>query len=102
VFRRSEWPATTELVRETLAAVCDRAISMARKHRCGTIVLEKGLGKLRSSGKSRSLNRLLNGWARTVFVQMLTRRARLAGRGIPRPSETSPSMPPTPARRQQR
>jgi IS605 OrfB family transposase len=71
--------ASPELVRETLAAVCDRAISMARKHRCGTIVLEKGLGKLRSSGKSRSLNRLLNYWARTVFVQMLTRRARLAG-----------------------
>jgi|GEM_PF-1887834 IS605 OrfB family transposase len=71
--------ASPELVRETLAAVCDRAISMARKHRCGTIILEKGLGKLRSSGKSRSLNRLLNYWARTVFVQMLTRRARLAG-----------------------
>jgi len=71
--------ASPELVREILAAVCNRAISMARKHRCGTIVLEKGLGKLRSSGKSRSLNRLLNYWARTVFVQMLTRRARLAG-----------------------
>jgi IS605 OrfB family transposase len=71
--------ASPETVRETLAAVCDRAISMARKHRCGTIVLEKGLGKLRSSGKNRSLNRLLNYWARTVFVQMLTRRARLAG-----------------------
>ncbi|MCY1315034.1 hypothetical protein D9M68_151890 [compost metagenome] len=71
--------ASAELVRETLAAICDRAISMARKHRCGTIVLEKGLGKLRSSGRSRSLNRLLNYWARTVFVAMLTRRARLAG-----------------------
>ncbi len=71
--------ASPELVRETLAAACDRAISMARKHRCGTIVLEKGLGKLRSSGKNRSLNRLLNYWARNVFVQMLTRRARLAG-----------------------
>ena len=71
--------ASPELRRETLAAVCDRAISMARKHRCGTIVLEKGLGKLRSSGKNRSLNRLLNYWARTVFVHMLTRRARLAG-----------------------
>lgn len=52
--------ASPELLRETLAAVCDRAFSMARKHRCGTIVLEKGLGKLRSSGKSRSLNKLLN------------------------------------------
>ncbi|MBD9541492.1 hypothetical protein IB276_18730 [Ensifer sp. ENS04] len=71
--------ASPELVRETLAAVCDRTISMARKHRCGTIVLEKGLGKLRSSGRSHSLNRLLNSWARTVFVAMLTRRARLAG-----------------------
>ncbi|WP_246805945.1 hypothetical protein [Ensifer sp. ENS10] len=71
--------ASAELVRETLAAVCDRAISMARKHRCGTIVLEKGLGTLRSSGKNRTLNRLLNCWARTVFVQMLQRRARLAG-----------------------
>jgi hypothetical protein len=57
--------ASPELVRETLAAVCDRAISMARKHRCGTILLEKGLGKLRSSGKSRSFNRLLNYWARS-------------------------------------
>ncbi len=71
--------ASPETVRETLAAVCDRAISLARKHRCGVITLEKGLGKLRSSGKSRSLNRVLNYWARTVFVQMLTRRARLAG-----------------------
>ncbi|WP_058324783.1 IS200/IS605 family element transposase accessory protein TnpB [Sinorhizobium sp. GL28] len=71
--------ASAELVRETLGAVCDRAISMARKHRCGTIVLERGLSKLRSSGRSRSLNRLLNYWARTVFVQMLQRRARLAG-----------------------
>lgn len=71
--------ASPELVRETLAAVADRAIGLARKHRCGTIVLEKGLGKLRSRGKNRSLNRLLNYWARTIFVQMLTRRARLAG-----------------------
>ena len=71
--------ASPELVRETLAVVADRAISMARKHRCGTIALEKGLGKLRSSGRNRSLNRLLNYWARTIFVAMLTRRARLAG-----------------------
>jgi hypothetical protein len=71
--------ASPELVRETLAAVADRAISLARKHRCGVISLEKGIGKLRSSGKTRSLNRLLNYWARTIFVAMLTRRARLAG-----------------------
>jgi hypothetical protein len=36
--------ASPELVRETLAALYDRAISMARAHRSGTIVLEKGLG----------------------------------------------------------
>lgn len=71
--------ASPELVRDTLAAVADRAIGMARKHRCGTIVLEKGPGKLRSSGKNRSLNRLLNYWERTIFIQMLNRRARLTG-----------------------
>lgn len=58
--------SSSELVREALAAVCDHAISMARNHRCGTIVLEKGLGRLRSSGRSRTLNRLLNHWARSV------------------------------------
>ena len=34
--------ASPQLVRETLAVVADQAISMARKHRCGTIALEKG------------------------------------------------------------
>ncbi|MCY1315063.1 hypothetical protein D9M68_250490 [compost metagenome] len=65
--------------RETLAAVCDRATSMARKRHCRTIVREKGPGKLRSNGSSPSLNRLLNYWAWTIFLQMLTRRCRLAG-----------------------
>ncbi|MDM9627680.1 hypothetical protein QTL95_17415 [Rhizobium sp. S152] len=71
--------ASPEFVRETLAAVIDRVIGLARKHRCGVITVEKGLGKLRSSGRNRSLNRLLNYWARTVFVAMLQRRARPAG-----------------------
>lgn len=71
--------ASAELVRETLAAVCDRAIRLCRRWGVGTIAVEKGLGKLRSSGRNRSLNRLLNYWARTVFVAMLTRKARLAG-----------------------
>ncbi|MNW18529.1 hypothetical protein D3C71_2181240 [compost metagenome] len=44
--------ASPELVRETLAVARDRAISMARKHRCGTIVPEKGLGKLRSRDRN--------------------------------------------------
>jgi IS605 OrfB family transposase len=71
--------ASAETVRETLAAVCDRAISLARKHRCGTITMEKGLGKLRSSNRGKKQNRELNYWARTILVAMLTRKARLAG-----------------------
>lgn len=71
--------ASAELVRETLAAVCDRAIRLCRRWSVGTITVEKGLGKLRSSGRNRSLNRLLNYWARTIFVAMLARKARLAG-----------------------
>ena len=34
---------------------------------------------MRSSGRNRSLNRVLNFCARTVLIQMLTRRAHLAG-----------------------
>ncbi|MGV2180777.1 hypothetical protein ACQZ5I_28495 [Rhizobium sp. 16-556-2B] len=71
--------SSPELTRETLAAVVDRAIGLARKPRCSVITVERGLGKLRSSGRNRSLNRLLNYWARTIFVAMLQRRARLAG-----------------------
>ena len=71
--------ASAELVRETLAAVCDRAIRSCRKYGVGLICLEKGLGKLRSSGRNRSLNRALNYWARTIFIAMLKRKAQLAG-----------------------
>ena len=71
--------SSDEQMRELLAGVCDRTISLARKHRAGTIVVEKGLGKLRSRGKNRALNRKLNFWCRTVLVHMLTRKARLAG-----------------------
>lgn len=71
--------ASAETMRETLARVCQRIVGLARKHRAGLIVLEKGLGKLRSGGRNRSLNRTINHWARTVFLHMLTRKARLAG-----------------------
>lgn len=74
--------ATAEQMRETLARVCDRAVRMARHQHCGVIALESGLGKLRSGGKNRSLNRLLNYWARTLFVAMLRRKAKLAGIGV--------------------
>jgi len=36
------------MVRGTLQAVCCRTIPIARKHRCGIIVLEMALDKLRS------------------------------------------------------
>jgi hypothetical protein len=68
-----------ETVRETLAAVCDRAVALARRIGAGVIAVEAGLGKLRSSGKNRGLNHLLNFWARMVFVAMLRRKAGLAG-----------------------
>jgi IS605 OrfB family transposase len=68
-----------ELVGETLAAVADRAVRLCRKWGVGLIVLEKGLGKLRSAGKNRSLNRRLNGWPRNAFAALLARKARLAG-----------------------
>lgn len=68
-----------ELTREVLAQACDRAIRLCRAWGCGEIVLEKGLGKLRSVGRNKSLNGLLNGWARTTFEAMLRRKAGLAG-----------------------
>ncbi|MBR0898860.1 hypothetical protein JQ616_28205 [Bradyrhizobium tropiciagri] len=71
--------APAEVVREVLAAAADRAIGLARKWGAATIAIEKGLGKLRSGGKSRKLNQLLNYWARTLFVAMLRRKAGLAG-----------------------
>jgi hypothetical protein len=54
--------ASTEAVREVLAAVADRAVSLARQYGAGVIGVEKGLGKLRSGGKNRKLNQLLNYW----------------------------------------
>ena len=74
--------ASDEAMRESLAAVCARAIGMARNRGAGLIVLEKGLGKLRSGGRNKALNRSINGWARTVFAAMLARKARLAGLAV--------------------
>ncbi len=74
--------AGAEQVREILAAAAGQALALARAWGCGEAVLEKGLGKLRSSGRNRRLNRLLNYWARRVFGAMLARRAGLAGIGV--------------------
>jgi len=60
-----------ELARETLAAICDRAIGMCRKWGANLIVFKKGLGKLRSGGRNHSLNRLLNFWTRSLLVNMM-------------------------------
>lgn len=77
VSKGGELPA--ELIRETLAAICDRAIGMCRKWGANHIVFEKGLGKLRSGGRNRSLNRLLNFWTRSLLINMMKRKAGLAG-----------------------
>jgi hypothetical protein len=74
-----EADASDESVRELLAKICDQVISMARAWHCSAIAMEQGLGKLRSGGKNKALNRKLNGWARGVFEQMLLRRCNLAG-----------------------
>ena len=68
-----------EETREMLAAVCDRAIGMARNHRCGPIVIEDGLGHLRSGGKNKKNNYQINSWARNLLIGMMQRKAGLAG-----------------------
>ena len=74
--------AGAEQVREILAAAAGQALALARAWGCGEAVLEKGLGNLRSAGRNRRLNRLLNHWARRVFGAMLARRAELVGIGL--------------------
>ena len=69
--------AGAEQVREILATAA--GLALARAWSGGQAVLEKELGKLRSSGRNRKLNRLLNHWARRVFGSMLARRCSLAG-----------------------
>lgn len=59
--------------------MCGEIIGMARGWNCSLVGFEDGLGRLRSGGKNRSLNRLINGWARSVLINMLARRCRLAG-----------------------
>jgi IS605 OrfB family transposase len=75
----TEPDAPRESVTELLAQVCARAIGMARKFGAATIAVEDGLGKLRSAGPARDLNRTLNYWARNRLVAMLRRKANLAG-----------------------
>lgn len=71
--------ASAEQVREILAAAVGQALVFPRAWGCGEAVLERELGKLRSAGRNRRLDRLLNHWVRRVFGTMLGRRAGLAG-----------------------
>lgn len=64
--------ASPELVRETLATVADRAIGLPLKHLCGTIALEKGLEKLRSSGKKSIAQSAAELIGEVIFVPILT------------------------------
>jgi hypothetical protein len=58
-----EADATDEMVREALAKVCNQITPMARPWNCSLIAMEQGLGKLRASGRNKSLNRKINFWA---------------------------------------
>ena len=62
-----EADATDEMVREALAKVCNQITPMARPWNCSLIAMEQGLGKLRASGRNKSLNRKINFWARSAF-----------------------------------
>lgn len=70
---------TKPALRLAIAESAKRVISMARAWHVGEIVLEQGLGCLRSSTGNRDLNARNNRWNRSWFHQSLTRRAMLAG-----------------------
>ncbi len=66
--------AAPEVVTETLAKVAGLAVGLCEAHGVGLVAMEEGLGKLRSGGRSRSLNHRLNAWDRTRLKAMLARR----------------------------
>ena len=71
--------ATDDLAREVLAQVAGLAVALARDWACDLVAMEDGLGKLRSGTRNKALNRSINGWARTVLKDILSRRASLSG-----------------------
>ena len=66
--------ASPELVTEALAKVAGLAVSLCEVHGVGLVAMEEGLGKLRSGGRSRSLNHKLNSWDRNRLKAMLEHR----------------------------
>jgi hypothetical protein len=74
-------PATADRaeLRRMLADTAERVIALARAWHVPELVLEKGLGYLRSSGADKDTNHRNNRWPRTLFHAALERRAKLAG-----------------------
>ncbi len=66
--------ASPELVTEALAKVAGLAVGLCEVHGVGLVAMEEGLGKLRSGGRSRSLNHKLNSWDRNRLKAMLEHR----------------------------
>jgi hypothetical protein len=71
--------ASHEVVQEVLAGACNEIIALARQYGAGVITVEQGLGKLRSGGKSKKRNQLLNFWSRTALIAILRKNCNLAG-----------------------
>ena len=71
--------APREQMAQAMAWVARQAISMARAWNVATIFHESGLGKLRSGGKSKKLNHLINFWSRNALLGGLGRRCALTG-----------------------
>jgi hypothetical protein len=71
--------ASPELVAETLARVAGEVLRLCETHGAGVIGMEAGLGKLRSGGRGKARNHLLNSWDRTRLLAMLVRRGGLRG-----------------------
>ncbi|MEE7490410.1 hypothetical protein [Methylobacterium oryzae] len=63
---------------EAMAKAADAVIGLARKRRCGLIVVERLKG-LRGGSGGKALNHLLSRWARQRFLIALMRRAALCG-----------------------
>jgi IS605 OrfB family transposase len=71
--------ASKEEAQEAMAKAADAMVGLARRNRCGTIVVEglRNLGCGRT--RSRRLNHLLSRWCREKFLGGLRRRAALSG-----------------------
>ena len=74
--------APREVVAETLAKVAGLAVRLCEAHGVGLVAMEEGLVKLRSGGRAKRRNHLLNSWDRTTLKAMLERRLGLRGASL--------------------